>query len=224
MLHIHGKFVGAPNHAKADVVPEERAQLEAKIALEQRHQRVDFGARSLPVLDRKRVQREHADAQPRRRLYHVANRVDPGTMALDTGQVPLRRPAAVAVHDDRHVRRKPIEIDLPGQRLVGRSWRDGGQELVERHHAIISRRTRPTRGTGLRREPSDRRGVRSAAMRTSRMCSAGQAAPDVNQCADDRPHHVRRNPTSFVDNSGPVRVTTDVRIVRSVVWMALPEA
>jgi hypothetical protein len=48
-------------------------------------------------------------------------------------QVTLRRPPAIAVHDDRDVGRQPIEVDLPRQRLVGRSRRDPRQELLKRH-------------------------------------------------------------------------------------------
>ena len=36
--------------------------------------------------------------------------VDAGAMALDARQVALRRPAAVAVHDDGHVRGEPVGI------------------------------------------------------------------------------------------------------------------
>ena len=83
----------------------QRAELEPDVPLQQHHQRVDFGARPLPVLDRERVERQHADAEPRRRFDDVANRVDAGAVPFDARQVPLRGPASVAVHDDGDVRR-----------------------------------------------------------------------------------------------------------------------
>ena len=100
----------------------------------------DFRARPLPVLDRERVERQDVDAEPRRRFHDVAHRVDAGAVAFDPRQVPLRRPAAVAVHDDGDVRGKPLEVDLARQRFVGRSWRNPRQQLLKRH-ACPSRET-----------------------------------------------------------------------------------
>jgi hypothetical protein len=42
----------------------------------------------------------------------------------------LRGPSPVPVHDDRDVRGKLIEVDLAAERLIGRSWREGRQELL----------------------------------------------------------------------------------------------
>ena len=133
-LHVGRELVGAADDAELDVVLEQRAELEADVALQQHHQRVDFGARPLPVLDRKRVQREHLDAEPRRALDDVAHGVDAGAVAFDARQMALRRPAPVAVHDDGDVRRQLVEIDLARQRFVGRSRRNPRQELLKRHY------------------------------------------------------------------------------------------
>ena len=67
------------------------------------------------------------------RLDDVAHRVDAGAVAFDARQMALRRPAAVAVHDDGDVRRQLLEVDLARQRLVGRSRRNPRQELLKRH-------------------------------------------------------------------------------------------
>ena len=128
-----GELLGAADDAEADVVLEQRAELEPDVPLEQHHQRVDFGARPLPVLDRERVEREHVDAEPRRGFDDVAHRVDAGAVAFDARQVALRRPAPVAVHDDGDVRRQLLEVDLARQRFVGRSRRNPRQELLKRH-------------------------------------------------------------------------------------------
>ena len=73
----------------------------------------------------------------------------------------LRRPAAVAVHDDRDVRRQLLEVDLPRQRLVGRSWRNPRQELLKRHSGpssqgqIVTRFSRQSAvRVGRRRSPT----------------------------------------------------------------------
>ena len=127
------ELVLTADHPKPDVVLVERGQLQAQIALEQRHQRVDLGPRAFPVLHRKRVQRQHADAETRRRLDDIPHRIDSGTVSLDPRQVTLRRPTAVAIHDDGDVRGQLLEIHLARHRLIRRSWRRPRQELVKRH-------------------------------------------------------------------------------------------
>ncbi len=99
-------------------LPQQRLQLGAQVALEQHHQRADLGGGPLPVLDREGVERQHADAEPGGGLDGVAHRLDAGAMPFDARQVPLRGPAAVAVHDDGDVRGQPVEVDLARERLV----------------------------------------------------------------------------------------------------------
>ena len=103
--HVGRELLVAADDAEPDVVAQQRVQLEPQISLQQRHQRRHFGDRTLPVLDRKRVERQHLDAEPRRAFDDVAHRLDAGAMSFDARQVALRRPAAVAVHDDRDVLR-----------------------------------------------------------------------------------------------------------------------
>jgi len=50
--------------------------------------------------------------------------------------MPLRGPAAIAVHDDGDVCREPVELDLTGESRVGVSGRNPGQEILKRHDAI----------------------------------------------------------------------------------------
>ena len=129
-LHVGRELVRPPDHLKANVVPQQRRQLEAQIALQQQHQRVDLGARALPVLHRKRVEGQDVDAEPRRRFDDVAHRVDAGAVAFDARQMTLRGPPAVAVHDDGNVGGELLEIDLSRQVFVRRSRRNPGQELL----------------------------------------------------------------------------------------------
>ena len=116
-------------------------ELEPDVALQQHHQRVHFGTRALPVLDRERVERQHVDAEPRRGFDDVADRIDAGAVPFDARQMALRRPAAVAVHDDGDVRGQRVEIDLARQRFVGRSW--GNRPELLKRHADISKDTGP---------------------------------------------------------------------------------
>src|SRR6184192_1998165 len=52
VAHVGRQLVAATDHLEPDVVLEERSELELQIALQQRHQRVDLGAGTFPVLDR----------------------------------------------------------------------------------------------------------------------------------------------------------------------------
>ena len=143
-----GERLGAADHVEADVVAQQRRELEAEVALEQHHQRADFSGRALPVLDRERVERQHLEAEPRRGFDDVADRVDAGAMPFDARQVPLAGPAAVAVHDDGDVPRQPIEFDLARQRLFGPAGGNPLQQLIEAHGVglrIVTTK-RPARG------------------------------------------------------------------------------
>ena len=122
---------------KPDVVAQQRVQLEPQIPLQQHHQRRDLGDRTLPVLDRERVERQDADAEPGRALDDLAHRLDAGAVPLDPRQVPLRRPAAVAVHDDGEVLRQPVEVDLPGEPRLRGTLRHDGQDVFKGHAETV---------------------------------------------------------------------------------------
>ena len=54
-------------------------------------------------------------------------------MPFDARKVALRRPPAVAVHDDGDVRRQQIEIDLPDEHFIRVAGRNPRQQLFARH-------------------------------------------------------------------------------------------
>ena len=58
---------------------------------------------------------------------------DAGAMAFDARQVALRRPAAVAVHDDRDVARQPVAVDLPARASPRESRAADGRGCREGH-------------------------------------------------------------------------------------------
>ena len=150
-LDVGRELLLSADDAKPDVVLEQRVQLEAQIPLEQRHQRRDFRLRPLPVLEREGVQRQDVDAEPSRRFNRFADRSDAGPMAFDARQVAARGPAAVAVHDDRDVGRELLEVDLAGQRLVGRAGGKPRQQLVKRHRDLVQRANRNSSSSAPRR-------------------------------------------------------------------------
>ena len=59
-----------------------------------------------------------------------AHRVDPGAVPLDSRQVTLPRPAAVAVHDDGDVARQPLGVELACKLGVGAVGRQPLEESV----------------------------------------------------------------------------------------------
>ena len=178
---------------------EQRVQLGAQVALEQPHQRADFGGRPLPVLDRERVERQDLDAEAGGGLDRVAHGVDAGAMPFDARQVALRGPAAVAVHDDGDVRRQPVEVHLARERLVGMAGRNPRQELLKRHVRISSLSAssliivHPDQEQALRR----RRGARLARASPRRSSAAidrgcAPAAADLDERPDDGADHVAK--------------------------------
>jgi hypothetical protein len=138
-LDVTGQAFHSTDHLEADVVLEERLELEPQVALQQPHQRHHLELRPLPVLRREGVQRQDVDAEPRRRLDRVAHGLDAGLVAADPRQVARRGPAAVAVHDDGDVGGKPGRIDPPRQRLFWRTRFDRRQELLKRHAVHLLR-------------------------------------------------------------------------------------
>jgi hypothetical protein len=120
-LHARIESVHAPDRDEADVVLHQRLQLFAEVLLEQHHQRGHFIAGPLPVLDGKRIERHHAELEPRRGLHDLAHGGDAGAMSFDARQAPRPRPAPVAVHDDGDVAREAREVDLLDHGLLDRA-------------------------------------------------------------------------------------------------------
>ena len=116
-----------------DIVFHEIRQFPTQVVAKQMPKPVNFVLRALPVLDGEGVEREDADAEAGGGLDGVAHGLGAGTVAFHARQMTLRGPAAVAVHDDRDVRRQALEVDLAGESFVGRSRRNPRQELLKRH-------------------------------------------------------------------------------------------
>ena len=96
---------------QADAVVHDLRPLVDEVVVEELHQRVHLIRRALPVLRRERVQRERAEADLARAAHDIAHALRALAVAVDSRQLAPARPAAVAVHDDRHVsRQRPAHV------------------------------------------------------------------------------------------------------------------
>ena len=90
-------------------------------ATQQSHQLADLGGGPRPVLGAEREDRQDFDAEIARRAHRAPQRLDAPAMTFAARQTARRRPASVAIHDDR---------DVPRHRELGRSDIEG---LGDRH-------------------------------------------------------------------------------------------
>ena len=135
VLHAFGKFVRAAQKPHADIVFLNQRHFPAQILAQQLHEKVDFRFWTPPVLDRERVERERLDLQARASFNRRARRLCAGAVARHAWQMPLLRPAPIAVHDDGHMPRQALQIKLfEEKRFLGcqRSQRAGGGNLQRR--------------------------------------------------------------------------------------------
>ena len=111
VLDVFRQALEAAHDTETNVVVLKGFEFAADVELEQTHEAGDFIGGPLPVFGREGVHREGFEAETGRGLDHRADRLHTGAMTFKTRQEPALRPAAVAVHDDRHVPGKAIEID-----------------------------------------------------------------------------------------------------------------
>ena len=116
--HLRRQRIQAADGVQADLLAHHLGQFEAQVSAQQAPQHFDFGARTLPVLDRKGVQRERLDAHLRAGFDHGAHRTHAGLVSGDAQQAAAAGPAPVAVHDDGDVRGQALGIDRSRQRLI----------------------------------------------------------------------------------------------------------
>src|SRR5690606_6238344 len=107
-------------HPHGHALASQLGRLLGDVLLEEGHQRIDLGLRTLPVLVREREQRQHLDAGVERALDGLAHRPGPRLVAGGTGEAALAGPAAVAIHDDGDV---PRDRAVQAQRLETGRWR-----------------------------------------------------------------------------------------------------
>jgi hypothetical protein len=135
-LHSHWKLIDAAEKAHADVIALDEGHFFADIFAQQLHEEIGFNFGAAPILNGKSVKRQSFDVQPRASFNRGAGSFGAVAMAGDARKMTALRPAAVAVHDDRHVARHARKIELfeqfgffHGQGTEGlcsadRRWRD----------------------------------------------------------------------------------------------------
>src|SRR5262249_20761018 len=214
------ELVHASHDAKADVVLQEVRQLLGEVLLQERHEGHDLEARPLPVLDRKRVERQRVQLEARAGLDGLADRGDAGPMAFDAGRPALLRPAAVPVHDDRDVPRKTSELDFVEELSLEGA---GIRQIVEGDHRQSLTRSAPSSyetrtrlrpragafGDSRRRSPPDR----SSSMRdgSTRPREASARTPQIERTMPRRKPSPRKravssSPCSAISTKWSVRI------------------
>ena len=111
LLRERGQPVHLADGDEADVVVHDLVALFDDVVAQKLHQRRDLLDGALPVLRRERVQRQRPQAHLARGANHLAHGLGALAVTLDARQAVLLSPAAVAVHDDRHVAGKLGGID-----------------------------------------------------------------------------------------------------------------
>ena len=93
-----------------------------EIFAKQAHQEIHFRLGPAPVLHGKSVQRQRGKMQARAGFDGLAGGAHAGAVPGDAWQMALLRPAPVAIHDDGHVARQTLDLELLEKRgfnLVG---------------------------------------------------------------------------------------------------------
>ena len=110
---IDRKVGAAAKDTHPDALAAQTLQVALDVALEQPHQFGNLGPRPAPVLGRKAEHCQAIDANLSRALDCALQRLDACPMAKGARQTARTRPAAVAVHDQRHVQGRALRLGRP---------------------------------------------------------------------------------------------------------------
>src|ERR1700686_2799030 len=125
-LHTEGKLIDAAEKAHADVIPLDKGHFFADVFAQELHQEIGFDFGAAPILDGKSVERQSFDVEPRASFNSGSGRLGAVAVTSDSRKMAALRPAAVAIHDDRHVARHTGKIELPEQLgLFHARWTEG---------------------------------------------------------------------------------------------------
>ena len=102
---IRRQAVPRADEAHLDGARVQIGEIAANEDAQQAEEIADFLHRPAPVLGGKAVDREPADIELDRGTHGAPQRLDATPMPLEPRQAALRGPAAIAVHDDRHMAR-----------------------------------------------------------------------------------------------------------------------
>ena len=93
--------IAPPDHFQANAILDTLRALAGQVGPKQLHQPSDFGGRPLPVVRRESIEGQGGDTHFDRCLDCAANGSRSRLMPGQPGQPAHRRPAAIAIHDDR---------------------------------------------------------------------------------------------------------------------------
>ena len=111
-IHRFRQIRRAPDHQQADIVSLDRRQLALQVFAQQTHQKIHFRPRASPVFQRERIQRQAWQMQSRARLDDLARHLHARAMPRHARQMPPFGPAAIAIHDDGHMMRQALAVEL----------------------------------------------------------------------------------------------------------------
>jgi hypothetical protein len=106
------------DHSHAHIVLVQLREIVSHEALQEPHEIVDLVCRTRPVLGAEAIDREIFDSEFAGRRDDVAKRFDTAAMTFAARQPACRRPATVAVHDDRDMHRRRVDAGGLVQRGV----------------------------------------------------------------------------------------------------------
>ncbi len=96
--------IAPADHRETHIIAHQIFSFGIEIIAQKRHQRRDFRLRPTPIVGGERVARQRRDTLIWRGANDASQRFDACLVSFQTRQSPLRRPAPIAVHDDRDVK------------------------------------------------------------------------------------------------------------------------
>ena len=111
-LHSQGKLIDAAEKTHADVIALDERHFFADIFAQELHEEIGFDFGAAPILDGKSVEGQRFDVEPRASFNGGAGSLGAVAVASDSRKMTALRPAAVAIHDDRHVAWHAGKIEL----------------------------------------------------------------------------------------------------------------
>jgi hypothetical protein len=125
-LHAEGKLVDAAQKAHANIIPLDERHFFADIFAQELHEEIGFNFGAAPILDGKSVERQRFDVEPCASFNGGASCLGAVAVTSDSRKMAALRPAAVAIHDNRHMAWHAGEVEQSEQLgLLHAQWTEG---------------------------------------------------------------------------------------------------
>ena len=109
---VVGYAIDVADQPDTHVVGQQLRKLSLDSPSDQVHERVDLLLRAIPVLGRERIEGKILDADIGRKFGGAVHGRDPLGVACASGFPPEVGPAAVAIHNNGHMARDPVHVDI----------------------------------------------------------------------------------------------------------------